>query len=354
MAKYSGPSLASLGESFWLLTQDDSKGLVRVLELISFGVEGESLRSELSGEAVALQAMLQPQLCNDTLIHAIRAALAILMQHLQQGYSNYGLRATCGPPRTFIRPAGLRKTRKLGGPVSHGHSGTGKHRKLRGAARGNAGGSHDHRITFDNITQGADPGKSLPKARLELLLITEWCIGYYNVLGKGKLPKQPVIVKAKVFCRGAEEKMKGVEGGGGGGGEKEEEEKEEKEEEEEEEEREEEKSTEKISSGADLKRVEERRGRVENIYERETLISCFLHTSYQGCARNQGSFNLIILEAQCMIESCTWRVPYKLSLFAVELGACPLVHKAFQKPLAQRRLLKGLVPEQTGTQLPRF
>lgn len=43
MAKYSGPSLASLGESFWLLTQDASRGLVRVLELISFGVEGGSL-----------------------------------------------------------------------------------------------------------------------------------------------------------------------------------------------------------------------------------------------------------------------------------------------------------------------
>lgn len=37
-------------------------------------------RSELSREAVALQAMLQPQLCNDTLIHAISAALAVLMQ----------------------------------------------------------------------------------------------------------------------------------------------------------------------------------------------------------------------------------------------------------------------------------
>ncbi|KAK1327431.1 hypothetical protein QTO34_014145 [Cnephaeus nilssonii] len=47
-------------------------------------------------------------------------------------------------------------------------------------------------------------------------------------------------------------------------------------------------------------------------------------------------------------------VPYTLSLFAVELGACPLVHQAFQKPLAQLRLLKGLVPEQTGTQLPHF
>ncbi|ELK37727.1 60S ribosomal protein L27a [Myotis davidii] len=36
--------------------------------------------------------------------------------------------------------------------------------------------------------------------------------GYYRVLGKGKLPKQPVIVKAKFFSRRAEEKIKGVGG----------------------------------------------------------------------------------------------------------------------------------------------
>ncbi|KAK1336707.1 hypothetical protein QTO34_002742 [Cnephaeus nilssonii] len=40
--------------------------------------------------------------------------------------------------------------------------------------------------------------------------------------------------------------------------------------------------------------------------------------------------------------------------FAGELGACPLVHQAFQKPPARQRLPKGLVPEQTGTQLPPF
>ncbi|KAK1346157.1 hypothetical protein QTO34_000010 [Cnephaeus nilssonii] len=37
-----------------------------------------------------------------------------------------------------------------------------------------------------------------------------------------------------------------------------------------------------------------------------------------------------------------------------ELGACPLVHQAFQKPPAWRRLLKGLVYQWTGTQLPAF
>ncbi|KAK1334608.1 hypothetical protein QTO34_005615 [Cnephaeus nilssonii] len=62
-----------------------------------------------------------------------------------------------------------------------------------------------------------------------------------------------------------------------------------------------------------------------------------------------------ILEAQCMIESCTCRVPYTLLLSITgELGFCPLVQQAFQKPPARRRLLKGLVPEWTGTQLPRF
>ncbi|KAK1331974.1 hypothetical protein QTO34_007651, partial [Cnephaeus nilssonii] len=38
---------------------------------------------------------------------------------------------------------------------------------------------------------------------------------------------------------------------------------------------------------------------------------------------------------------------------AGELGACPLRHQAFQKPLVGRRLLKGLVHQRTGTQLPR-
>ncbi|KAK1332209.1 hypothetical protein QTO34_006881 [Cnephaeus nilssonii] len=36
-----------------------------------------------------------------------------------------------------------------------------------------------------------------------------------------------------------------------------------------------------------------------------------------------------------------------------ELGACLLRHQAFQKPLPSRRLLKGLVHQRTGTQLPR-
>ena len=36
--------------------------------------------------------------------------------------------------------------------------------------------------------------------------------GYYKVLGKGVLPKQPVIVKARFFSRKAETKIKAVGG----------------------------------------------------------------------------------------------------------------------------------------------
>ena len=36
--------------------------------------------------------------------------------------------------------------------------------------------------------------------------------GFFKVLGKGVLPKQPVIVKARFFSRRAEEKIKAVGG----------------------------------------------------------------------------------------------------------------------------------------------
>lgn len=36
--------------------------------------------------------------------------------------------------------------------------------------------------------------------------------GYFKVLGKGRLPKQPVIVKARFFSKNAEEKIKKVGG----------------------------------------------------------------------------------------------------------------------------------------------
>uniref|UniRef100_A0A8C5Z137 Large ribosomal subunit protein uL15 n=1 Tax=Marmota marmota marmota TaxID=9994 RepID=A0A8C5Z137_MARMA len=112
-------------------------------------------------------------------------------------------------------PSRLRKTQKLWGHVSHGHSRIGKHRKHPGG-RGNAGGMHHQRINFDKYhlwesceqTQ-VNAAKNKTGAAPIIDVVRS---GYYKVLGKGKLPQQPVIVKVKFFRRRAEEKIKG--GGG--------------------------------------------------------------------------------------------------------------------------------------------
>uniref|UniRef100_A0A8C1E5W9 Large ribosomal subunit protein uL15 n=5 Tax=Cyprininae TaxID=2743694 RepID=A0A8C1E5W9_CYPCA len=141
-------------------------------------------------------------------------------------------------------PTKKSKTRKLRGHVSHGHGRIGKHRKHPGG-RGNAGGMHHHRINFDKYHPGYFGKVGMrhyhlkrntlfcPTINLDKLwtLVSEQTrvnyskkpdgpapiidvvrAGYFKVLGKGKLPKQPVIVKAKFFSRRAEEKIKGVGG----------------------------------------------------------------------------------------------------------------------------------------------
>ncbi|XP_043847944.1 60S ribosomal protein L27a-like [Dromiciops gliroides] len=141
-------------------------------------------------------------------------------------------------------PARLRKTGKFHGHVSHGHRPISKHRKHpRGL--GNAGGLHYHRINFNKChpgyfgkvgmrhshlkknqsycptvnldklwTLGSEQTKiNAAKSKEGLALIIDVVLsGYYKVLGKGKLPKQPVIMKAKFFSKRAEEKIKGVGG----------------------------------------------------------------------------------------------------------------------------------------------
>ncbi|KAK7801362.1 hypothetical protein U0070_003647 [Myodes glareolus] len=136
-------------------------------------------------------------------------------------------------------PSRLRKTRKLRGHVSHG-----KHRKHPGG-RGNAGGMHHHRINFDKYHPGYFGKVGMrhyylkrnqsfcPTVNLDKLwtrvgeqtrinaaknktgvapIINVVRSGYCKVLGKGKLPQQPVIVKAKFFSKRAEEEIKGVGG----------------------------------------------------------------------------------------------------------------------------------------------
>ncbi|XP_053439087.1 60S ribosomal protein L27a-like [Nycticebus coucang] len=138
-------------------------------------------------------------------------------------------------------PSRLRKTGKLWGHVSHCHGHIGTHRK-HPAGRGNAGGMHHHRINLDKYHPGyfgkvdmrhyhlkrnqsycnLDKLWTLVSERTQVNaaknktgvapIIDVVQSGYYKVLGKGKLPKQPVTVKAKFFSRRAEEKIKGAGG----------------------------------------------------------------------------------------------------------------------------------------------
>merc|ERR1712093_36289 len=133
---------------------------------------------------------------------------------------------------------------KARGNVSHGKGRIGKHRKHPGG-RGNAGGQHHHRINFDKYHPGyfgkvgmrhyhkTNQKYFCPSVNVDKLwtIVSEQtrehyaankgdkvpvidCVraGYFKVLGKGLLPKQPVIVKARFFSRIAEEKIKAVGG----------------------------------------------------------------------------------------------------------------------------------------------
>ena len=124
--------------------------------------------------------------------------------------------------------------------MSHGHGRIGKHRKHPGG-RGNAGGQHHHRINFDKYHPGYFGKVGMrnfhvrknalycPTINIERIwsLVSDQtrenyaktkdnkapvidCVraGYFKVLGKGVLPKQPVIVKAKLFSKSAEDKIK--------------------------------------------------------------------------------------------------------------------------------------------------
>merc|ERR1711972_824826 len=136
-------------------------------------------------------------------------------------------------------PTHARKTRKMRGQVSHGHGRIGKHRKHPGG-RGLAGGQYHHRINFDKYHPGyfgkvgmrnfhlIKHGKVVPTINVERLwsLVSEQTRTYYKenaekapvidvlkhgfmkVTGKGQLPEQPVIVKARYFTKEAEVKIK--------------------------------------------------------------------------------------------------------------------------------------------------
>jgi len=137
----------------------------------------------------------------------------------------------------------LRKTRKLRGSVSCGGGRVGKHRKHSGG-RGNAGGLTHNRTAMDRYHPGYfgkigmrffhlkrnklhSPSINLDKIwtlvtdnsrkvyaqnkdRIPVIDVTK--AGFFKVLGKGFLPSQPVVVKAKFFSKVAERKIKAVGG----------------------------------------------------------------------------------------------------------------------------------------------
>ena len=123
-----------------------------------------------------------------------------------------------------------------------GYGRVGKHRKHDGG-RGMAGGQHHHRIYMDKYHPGyfgkvgmrefhlkknlyykpsinLDKLWSLVPAEIkqqaktskEALTIDVTKFGYHKVLGKGVLPKVPIVIKAKFFSRIAEKRVKSVGG----------------------------------------------------------------------------------------------------------------------------------------------
>jgi len=139
--------------------------------------------------------------------------------------------------------ARLRKTRKLRGSVSCGGGRIGKHRKHSGG-RGNAGGLTHNRTAMDRyhpgyfgkkgirtfalqrnrlyfpcinldkvwtlVTENSRQTFANNKERIPVIDVTK--AGFFKVLGKGFLPSQPVVVKAKFFSKIAERKIKAVGG----------------------------------------------------------------------------------------------------------------------------------------------
>ncbi|KCV70364.1 chromosome transmission fidelity protein 1 [Fonticula alba] len=142
-----------------------------------------------------------------------------------------------GRTRGLTMTTRFKHTRKLRGHVSHGKGRVGKHRKNPGG-RGNAGGMLHHRTNFDKFHPGyfgkigmryfnrthqqyytpvinVDKLWSLVPAEAaaaqtekDALVIDCVANGYFKVLGKGHLPKKPIVVRAKFFSELAEKKIK--------------------------------------------------------------------------------------------------------------------------------------------------
>jgi len=138
-------------------------------------------------------------------------------------------------------PARFSKNRKKRGHVSAGHGRIGKHRKHPGG-RGLAGGLTHHRINMDKYHPGYFGKVGMryfhktqnkfhrPVVNVETLwnLVSEQTranasesnipvidakrAGFGKVLGKGKLPNKPFVLKTRFVSRKAEQKINAVGG----------------------------------------------------------------------------------------------------------------------------------------------
>uniref|UniRef100_A0A7S1KMK0 Large ribosomal subunit protein uL15/eL18 domain-containing protein n=1 Tax=Percolomonas cosmopolitus TaxID=63605 RepID=A0A7S1KMK0_9EUKA len=137
-----------------------------------------------------------------------------------------------------------KKCRRLRGHVSHGHGRIGKHRKHPGG-RGVAGGMHHNRTWFDKYhptyfgksgmrvyhlqrnqlhcpvvnvdslwalagQDAYDQAKTASDNKAAIIDVTQK--GYFKVVGRGALPKVPVVVRARYFSEQAERKIREVGG----------------------------------------------------------------------------------------------------------------------------------------------
>merc|ERR1712083_614407 len=100
-----------------------------------------------------------------------------------------------------------------------GYGRVGKHRKHPGG-RGNAGGQlHQNRefnpsINIDKLWSllSANAQKKYSEAKETAPVIDVTKSGYFKVLGRGRLPNVPMVVKAKEFSTTAERRIKAVGG----------------------------------------------------------------------------------------------------------------------------------------------
>mmetsp|Transcript_48361 Transcript_48361/g.116236 ORF Transcript_48361/g.116236 Transcript_48361/m.116236 type:complete len:150 (-) Transcript_48361:102-551(-) len=138
-----------------------------------------------------------------------------------------------------------KKNRKKRGHVSAGHGRIGKHRSHPGG-RGNAGGQHHHRIHFDKFHPGYFGKVGMrhfhmtknqyhcPSVNIDSLwklldeetrtaamenkgkgkapIVDVTSLGFFKVLGRGRMPEVPLVVRAKFFSKTAEAKIRAAGG----------------------------------------------------------------------------------------------------------------------------------------------